>query len=140
MRYLIQYVFTGIILLIATSSFTFCSSTYVAKSGATWEKLGQRNVTKRLDRDEIKVGAYEGTYSAVKIIVKNAPINMKRCVVHFENGGTQELKLKKRFKRGDSSAAHDLRGPNRRIEKVVFWYDSVNKAAQRATVELWARR
>ena len=130
----------ALIILLSMSSFTFCSKTYVAPSGAQWEKLGQKSVTKRVDRDEIKVGAYEGSYSAVKLIVRNAPINMKRCVVHFENGGTQELKLKKRFARGQSSAVHDLKGPKRRIEKVVFWYDTVNKARQKATVEFWARR
>ena len=126
--------FLGLVFLLSCSS-----TTYISPQADSWQKIGQRSVTKTADRDEIKVGANKGSFNAIKLTIRKAPINMHRCVVHFENGGTQEIKFRKNMKRGSSTAAQDLRGPDRRIEKVVFWYDTVNKARQRATVELWAR-
>lgn len=128
--------------LISTLLMIFaCSSTnYVSPQGTTWTKLGATKVAYRLDKDEIKVGPQNGTFNHVKVIVKQAPINFHRCVVHFGNGDTQTIQLRKNFLRGSSSAVHDLHGGNRVIKKIVFWYDTKNPSRQRATVELWARR
>ena len=41
-----------------------------------WEKLGERKVNFKLDRDEIIVGGIEGSFNALKIKVRRGAINM----------------------------------------------------------------
>jgi hypothetical protein len=106
-----------------------------------WERLGLRKVNFGLDRDEIFVTASEGTFTSLKFIVRGAPINMRRCVVHFRNGDTQELELRNNIPAGGESRVLDLAGNRRVITKVVFWYDTKDAALPRgrATLELWGR-
>lgn len=104
-----------------------------------WEKLGQRKVNFKADRDEIGVGRFEGFFTALQIKVEKGPINMHKMVVHFRNGQTTEIELKNNFVAGDQSRVIDLPGNSRVITKVVFWYDTKNFAGSRAVVELWGR-
>lgn len=105
-----------------------------------WEKLGQRRVNYGLDRDEILVTAREGRFTSIRLKAELAPINIHRCVVHFANGSTESF----RFSGGDLAAGQvsrnlDLPGNRRIITKVVFWYDTKNRARRRGRVELWGR-
>lgn len=104
-----------------------------------WEQLGMKKVNYRVDYDEIRITASEGGFTAVKLRVLQAPINMRRMVIHFGNGETQEVILKNNFPRGGESRVIDLKGGKRIIKKVVFWYDSKNLARNRATIQLWGR-
>ena len=104
-----------------------------------WEKLGQRKVNFKADRDEIGVGRVEGFFTGLQIKVKKGPINMHKMVVHFRNGQTQEIELKNNFVAGDQSRVIDLPGNVRVITTVVFWYDTKNFANSKAVVELWGR-
>ncbi|MCI4668148.1 MAG: hypothetical protein MRZ79_08300 [Bacteroidia bacterium] len=104
-----------------------------------WEQLGMKKVNYRVERDEIFVTAREGTFTAVKLRVLKAPINMRKMVIHYRNGSTQEVVLKKNFARGGESRVIDLKGGKRVIKKVVFWYDSKNYSRSRATIQLWGR-
>jgi hypothetical protein len=106
---------------------------------AGWEMLGQRKVNYAGDRDEILVTRAEGVFSAIKLHVKKAPINMHKLVVHFGNGETQEFELRNNFSAGSESRVIDLPGNKRVIKKVVFWYDTKNIAARKGIVELWGR-
>ena len=105
-----------------------------------WEKLGQRRVNYGLDRDEILVTAREGRFTSLRLKAELAPINIHRCVVHFANGTTKSFQ----FAGGDLAAGQvsrnlDLPGNRRIITKVVFWYDTQNRARRRGRVELWGR-
>lgn len=113
-------------------------SQLTAQNG-TWENLGMRKVDFGLDRDEIPVTWRDGKFDAIKFVVRGGSINMHKVIVHFENGGTQEIQVKHTFGRGDDSRVIDLKGNNRFIEKVVFWYDTKNFARRKATISLWGR-
>ena len=103
-----------------------------------WEKLGERKVDRQVDRDEIFVTAREGVFSKIKLIVRRSAINMHRCVVHFRNGGTQEVDIRNNIPAGGETRVIDIDGNRRIITKVVFWYDT--KGLQdKAVVELWGR-
>ncbi|MBV6654561.1 MAG: DUF2541 family protein [Mameliella sp.] len=107
---------------------------------ARWEKLGTRNVSYKVDRDQIVVTARDGRFSAIKLRVAKAPIDMMRCTIYFRNGQKQEVQLRQTFPAGSESRVVDISGKRRVISKVVFWYDTKNRARKRATVELWGRR
>lgn len=104
-----------------------------------WEKLGERLVNYGLDRDEILVTAREGSFNAIKLMVRRSGINIQRCVVHFGNGSTQEVDLRASIPGGGESRVIDINGGQRVIQKVVFWYDTKNFANDRAVLELWGR-
>ena len=104
-----------------------------------WEKLGQRKVNYKVDRDEIFVTAKDGRFTKVKIHVKHAPINMRKMVVHFGNGETQNVQLRNKIPAGGESRVIDLKGGKRVIKKVVFWYDTKNYGPKRAILELHGR-
>jgi len=104
-----------------------------------WEKLGQRKINYRLDRDEIKVTAREGVFSAVQLKFKKGGVNLHRFVIYFRDGSKQEVMTKNHFKAGTSTRVVDLKGRKRVIRKVVLWYDTKNVAHRRGVVELWGR-
>lgn len=104
-----------------------------------WEKLGSKKVNFGLDRDEIIVTARDGRFTKLKIKVKKGGINMHKMVVHFGDGGTQNVAMRNNIGRGGESRVIDLQGGKRVIKKVVFWYDTKNLSARRAKIELWGR-
>ena len=104
-----------------------------------WEKLGQRKVNRALDKDEILVTAREGRFTKVKLTIKKSAINMHKMVIHFANGGKQEVNLRKNIPAGGSTRVVDIKGGKRVIKKVVFWYDTKGIINNKAVVELWGR-
>lgn len=104
-----------------------------------WEHLGTRKVNYGLDRDEILVTVSEGRFDAIKLLVKHSPVNMHRVVIHFGNGMEQEVEVRNQIPAGGETRVIDIRGENRVIRKVVFWYDTKGLNDRRAVVELWGR-
>ncbi|NJM24993.1 MAG: hypothetical protein HC859_05290 [Bacteroidia bacterium] len=107
---------------------------------AKWERLGTRVVNYGLDRDIIPVTYRDGAFTAIQIEVKGGAVNMHKCVIHFENGGKQEVELRHNFRRGSDSRVIDLVGNKRFIEKIEFWYDTKNLARRRAVVTVFGRK
>ncbi|MBX2874908.1 MAG: DUF2541 family protein [Saprospiraceae bacterium] len=104
-----------------------------------WDKLGQKKVDFRLDKDEIKVTIVQGLFTAIKLKVKDGPINMHKCVVHFKNGTKQNVNIRKNIPAGGETRVIQLDGGGKRIiKKVVFLYDS-KRPRDKATVALWGK-
>ncbi|MAT53697.1 MAG: hypothetical protein CMN32_04400 [Saprospirales bacterium] len=104
-----------------------------------WEKLGQRKVDYKVDRDEILVTAREGRFTALKLTVKKGGINMHKMVIHFADGSKKNVDLRAKIPAGGSTRVIDLPGNRRIIRKVVFVYDTKNFSSRKAVVELWGR-
>ncbi len=104
-----------------------------------WEKLGQRKVDYKLDKDEIYVTAKEGRFTAIKLGVRKAAVNFHKVTVHYRNGSTQNIKIKNRIAPGNATRTINLDGNRRIVKKVVFWYDTKNSGYQKAVVELWGK-
>lgn len=103
---------------------------------ARWELLGVREVTDRVDHDTIAVTAVRGDYKAVKLIVRGSAVRFFRVVVHFANGGDQELAIRDLIPAGGETRAIDLRGHDRVIRTVDFWYEAKSLGARRAMISL----
>ena len=124
------------ILLIPALSFTPVKNPASAQS---WDKLGQRKVNFKVDRDEIS-GRWDGVFNALQIKVRGGSVSMQKMVVHFRNGQTQDVALRNNFTDGSESRIIDLSGNRRFIDKVVFWYESTSTSAGgKPVVELWGR-
>jgi len=89
-----------------------------------WEVLGKRNVRDRLDHDTIVVGKKEGVFNAIKIDVGRRGVNFERVVIHFANGGDQEVALRASIPAKGESRVIDIEGRNRVIRSIDFWYDA----------------
>jgi len=102
-----------------------------------WVLLGERIVTDRLDHDAITVTAARGDFSAIRITVSRAAVDFHRVVVHFRNGGKQEIELRETIPSGGESRPVDLKGADRVINRVEFWYDARTVRGRRALVRLF---
>lgn len=111
------------LLLIFVATITFVSLSFTAD--AQWTKLGQRKVNFRLDRDEIRVTAREGSFKKIKMAVRNAPIFLKNVRVVYGNGESTNVKVNRRLEKNTETRALDLPGKRRIIKKIVFNYKSV---------------
>lgn len=127
------------ILLVTFLVIPLLFNTHLTAQNFKWEHLGSRKVNFGVDKDVIPVTWREGKFNAIKIVVTGGNLNMHKCIIHFENGGTQDVELRHNFSRGSDSRVIDLPGNNRFIEKVVFWYDTKNFSRRRATVSVFGR-
>ena len=123
-----------------TFATAICPETAEGINPPRWEKLGQRKVNHRLDRDEIMVTAKEGRFSAVKLKVRKGSINMHKMVIHFRDGSKQKVDLRHNIPAGGETRVIQLKGKKKRIiKKVAFWYDTKGLANKKAVVNLWGR-
>ena len=105
-------------------------------SGA-WVKLGERSVEGIRDRDVITVGAREGTYRRIMIVVERDPLEMFDVVVTFGDGTQFAPKTRAIFNPQTRSHVIDLPGGRRVIRSVAFHYGNVAGGGH-ALAELWA--
>ncbi len=125
--------------LLLLALFVISALSYTANA-QRWEKLGDRKVNFKSDRDQIS-GWREGFFGALKLKVSGGTINMEKMVVHFRNGEEHEVPLKQSFSDGGESRVIDIPGKRRLIDKVVFWYEAKSATeGNKPVVELWGRR
>ena len=114
-------------------------STTIALAGP-WVLLGQRTVNRLTDRDTIVVGVEKGTFTKIKLKVKRSGIHFHNVKVHFANGELFDVSLKTFIAAGNETRVIDLPGKDRKIEKVVFWYDTDGKKKGKGIVKLFGRK
>jgi hypothetical protein len=114
-----------------------CASSGAGAQGPNWVLLGQRTVTDRIDHDQIVVTATRGDFRSIKITVQRAAVDFHRVVVHFRNGGNQEVEMRHTIPAGGETRAIDLRAGDRVIRSVDFWYDARTIRGRRAVVHLF---
>ncbi|HEY7370313.1 MAG TPA: hypothetical protein VIA29_10530 [Thermoanaerobaculia bacterium] len=105
----------------------------------SWEFLGERAVTDRVDHDVIAVTAARGDFHSLKLAVRGRAVDFHRVVVHFGNGTSKEIELRQTIPAGGETRLIDLPGNDRVIQKVTFWYDARSLGGQ-ARVRLFGRR
>jgi len=102
-----------------------------------WVKLGERWVDGAHDRDVIPVGAREGRYRRLRIVVERSPLEMFDVVVTFGDGTPFSPQTRHIFGADTHSHIIDLPGGARVIRSVEFRYGNL-PGAGRALAELWA--
>ena len=119
------------------ASLMLCSAAALA---ADWDRLGSRTVNDRAEYDTIAVGADRGTFAKLRFGIKGARVEVKRMVVHFADDSTQTFERNRIVEAGERSEIFDLKGGNRRIRKVVFYYETRTPGRKQATIALYGRR
>jgi len=110
-----------------------------AQRPGRWQYLGEANVDGNLDHDIIQVGRADGKFRALQIRVERAPIEFQRVIVHYGNGERDELEIRDRIRAGGQTRVLDLRGGERNIASVEFWYGKGNYRSQRPKLRLYGR-
>jgi hypothetical protein len=121
-RYL--HVILGLLLILGADAIVSAQrpSRWMPESPSRWVFLGQANVDGRVDRDRIYVGRGRGRFQNIRIRVDRAPIEFHRVVVHYTNGRSEEVDVRRRIPAGGQTRAIDLRGDERAIDSVEFFY------------------
>ena len=127
------------IILLAQAPLSF-GQVLANKSLDGWTLLGTRTVDYTLDRDVISFIDNGENFQSLKFIVNNGTLNMHKCTVHFVGGDTKVIELSEEMNKGNDGKILDLKGSNKKIEKVTFWYDSKNNSKDKSIVELWGKK
>jgi gas vesicle protein len=102
-----------------------------------WQKIGE-TVASFHEQDEsiVVIGADE--FDAIKLKIKDAPLEIERLQVFYESGEMEEIDITKQIKAGEESEVFTLENPERDIQKVAFTYQTVpNAPGEKADVELF---
>ena len=100
----------------------FSSAAVYAQRIGRREYLGEANVNGARDHDNIVVTAARGAFRAIQIRVENGAIHFDRVVVHYGNGSSSPIEIRRRIPAGDQTRVIDLPGGRRMIRSVEFWY------------------
>jgi len=102
-----------------------------------WKKIGETTASFKMQNESIVVyGADE--FSAIKLKIKDAPLNIERLQVFYESGEMEELEIPVEFSNDNETPAIELSHPDRDIQKVAFTYQtSENADGEKAEVELY---
>jgi hypothetical protein len=108
-----------------------------ARSG--WDKLGERRVDGTVDYDVIEVGAKEGKYRKVMLIIEQSSLELYSVKFTFGDGTDYSPSVSYTFGPNESTRVIDLPGGDRVIRKVEFKYSNL-PGGGKAQVELWAKQ
>jgi len=127
--------FSGIIwVLVAAVAWALTASAYPHPQTATtpragpvgsWRLIGTVEVNFRADHDTIFVKGPFDNFRRIKFKVTNAPLNLERLVVTYENGQPDPIDVRSNIPQGGESRQIDLKGAGtRRIRRIDFWYNT----------------
>jgi hypothetical protein len=91
-------------------------------SGGEWIRLGGKDVRFLIDRDTVRVGRAEGRFSAIRLKVRRAPVEVLNLRVTFGNGTRMDVPVREVVPPGGTSRIIDLPGNNRGIDRIEMIY------------------
>lgn len=105
------------------------------------EKLGEKLVNFRAEKDTILVTAKEGRFRAILFKVTDNDVEIFKVIVTYSNGDKDDIPVKWIFKEGDRSRLINLEGNKRFIKKITFYYKTVGEEEEgKATVNVFGLR
>ena len=124
-------------------SFSFAQQVSQPRSGnaGTWRLLGTTQAKFTADHDAIYISGPYDFFRRIKFKVTDAPLNIVRMVVRYDDGGAPE-KIDTRFSipQGGESRVIDLLGGKRKLKSIEFWYDTQGVLNGRADVTLFGMK
>lgn len=110
-------------------------------SPGTWRLIGTTHADHSVDHDVIVVQGPFDNFRRIKFKVTDAPLNMLRMVVTYDNGAPDRIDVRQNIPQGGESRAIDLRGVGKRsIRKIEFWYDTKGFLKGKADVTVFGMK
>lgn len=119
----------AMMLILATASY--------AQHEGGWQFLGEAHVDGRTDHDSISVGGHR--LRSLQLRVANGPIEFDHVIVHYGNGGSQELRVRQVINAGGHTRDIDLEGDRREVVSVELYYGKTRRNEGRPVVRLFGR-
>jgi hypothetical protein len=129
------------VLLVGLINLTFAQKPAVMVSKEPgWHKIGEITANFKMQTESIVVwGADE--FSQIKLRVTDAPINIERLQVIYEDGTSEDIDVRSEIQAWGETRTIDLKGADKEIEKVAFTYKTLpNYRGEKAQVELYGYR
>ena len=90
-----------------------------------WRLIGTTHANHTADHDALIVKGPFDDFRRIKFKVTDAPLQIQRLVVTYDNGVPDKLDVREDIAKGGESRAIDLRGAGKRsIRKIEFWYNT----------------
>jgi len=101
-----------------------------------WVYLGNAHADKTADHKTIHVSG-SGLFHTIQLRVNGGGVEFERLVVHFADGGKEELAVQDHVRSGGKTHELDLPGDRRALNSVELWY-SKEHVDERAEIRLYA--
>jgi hypothetical protein len=112
-----------------------------AQGTGTWESIGTvRAARMGGDHDVVTVPEPHHHYKQIKFKVTDAPLNIKKMVISYDNGEKQTVSNSYQIKKGGESNTIDLKPGNQKLESVELWYDTQGLLKGKAHVTVMGMR
>ncbi len=107
----------------------------------SWRLIGQTQAGHLADHDTIIVKGPYDNFRKIKFKVTDAPLNLHRLVVTYDNGAPDKIEVRENIRQGGESRAIDLRGAGKRsLRKIEFWYDTKGLLRGKADVTVFGQK
>jgi hypothetical protein len=106
----------------------------------SWVVIGTTHANHTADHDGIVVQGPGDNFRALKLKVTDAPLTLMKMVVTYDNGQTDNIEVRQNIPRGGESRVIDLKGGQRSIRRIDFWYDTKGLLNGRADVTIFGRK
>jgi hypothetical protein len=107
-------------------------------TAGSWRILGTTQAKFSADHDAIIIKGPFDYFRKLKFKVTDAPLNMIRMVVTYDDGGLPEnIAIRHNIPQGGESRVIDLKGGRRKLKSVQFWYDTKGFLKGKADVTLF---
>jgi hypothetical protein len=106
-----------------------------------WRVIGRTQANHSGDHDTIVVKGPFDNFRRIKFKVTDAPLNLRRLVVTYDNGEPDKIDTREDIPQGGESRVIDLRGVGQRsIRRIDFWYDTKGILRGNADVTLFGMK
>src|SRR5262245_59481628 len=106
-----------------------------------WRLLGTTHADHSADHDTIVVKGPFDNFRRIKFKVTDAPLNLRRLVVTYDNGEPDKIETREDIPQGGESRVIDLRGVGQRsIRRIDFWYDTKGTLRGKADVTVFGMK
>ena len=131
------------VLMLAVIASTNAQTVVRPRAGnpGSWRLISSTKADFKADHDTILVQGPFDDFRRIKFKVTNAPLNLQRLVVTYENGVPDKIDVRQNIPEGGESRQIDLMGAGkRRIRRIDFWYDTKGFLKGKANVTVFGMK
>ena len=107
-----------------------------AENKTGWCKIVNKTIDNKRSRDEINV-TNDNHFIALKVIVKEADINLYGIELFYVGGNSQVIGVGKALKAGTQSESFDLYGKQNGLMQVALTYKAIPNGRKKTQIEVW---
>ena len=132
--------FTGVLAILVLLAAYRPAPLRTTMQQGNWVKLATRTVVYTVDHSQVEIDGLHDHLNAVRVKVPKGALNLHRCVVYYKDAQTADIDILNSIPQGGESKIIELQRTDQPVTRLVFVYDTKNRAIQKADIELWGRK